>query len=168
MMFRILSALALTAVGGFTGFSMADKLREARTICEEIGCLFRQSAFFITYKQVDVYAMCRNFKSDNELKHLTFLQSLPDCYSAGEDFRKMWDSALDSQKNIGTDERELLVHFGGILGKSDAQSQADAISGLMKELDRIMEIRTENLLKKGRLYRSAGLLFGVMAGIIVI
>lgn len=168
MMFRILSALALTAVGGFAGFSMADKLREARTICEEIGCLFRQSAFFITYRHDDVYLICRNFKSDNELKHLTFLQNLPENYSVGEDFRKMWDNALASQKNIGENERELLVHFGGILGKSDAQSQAEAIARLMKELDRIIEIRTENLLKKGRLYRSAGLLFGVMAGIIVI
>lgn len=167
-MLRILSAAALTAAGGFAGFFMADKLCEARTICEEIGCLFRRSAFFVTYKQADVYAICRNFKSDNELKHLAFLQNLPDCYSAGEDFRKMWDTALASQKNIGTDERELLAHFGSILGKSDAKSQADAISGLIKELDRIMEIRTENLLKKGRLYRSAGLLFGVMAGIIVI
>ncbi len=167
-MFRILSALAFTAVGGIAGFSMADKLRETRRICEEINHLFQQTVFFITYRQDDIYAICRNFKSDNELKHLTFLQSLPESYSAGEDFRKIWNNAVVSQKNIGTEERELLVHFGSILGKSDAQSQAEAISGFMKELDRITEIRTENLLKKGRLYRSAGLLFGVMAGILVI
>lgn len=168
MIFRIFSALILTAIGGITGFSMADKLSESRRICEEISHLFRQTAFFITYRQDDIYTICRKLKTDNELKHLTFLQNLPDCYHTGEDFRRLWNDALESQKNLSGEEAELLAHFGGILGKSDAQSQAESISAFQKELDRITEIRTENLLKKGRLYRSAGLLFGVMAGILVI
>lgn len=168
MIFRIFSALILTSIGGIIGFSMADKLRESRRICEEIDHLFQQTAFFITYRQDDVYTICRNLKSDPELKHLTFLKNLPDCYNTGEDFRRLWTDALESQKNISGEELEILVHFGCILGKSDAQSQAESISGLQKELSRITEIRTENLLKKGRLYRSAGLLFGIMAGILVI
>lgn len=168
MIFRIFSALILTAVGGIIGFSMSDKLSESRRICEEIGHLFRQTAFFITYRQDDIYTICRNLKADNELKHLTFLQNLPDGYNTGEDFRKIWSSAVGSQKNLGSEESELLAHFGSILGKSDADSQAESISAFQKELDRITEIRTENLLKKGRLYRSTGLLFGVMAGILVI
>lgn len=168
MILRIFSALILTLAGGLAGFSMADRLSESRKICIEIGHLFRQTAFFITYRQDDIYAICRKLKSDGELKHLTFLQSLPDCYNTGEDFRILWSNALESQKNLGTEESALLTHFGSILGKSDAESQAESISAFQKELDRITEIRTENLLKKGRLYRSAGLLFGVMAGIMVI
>ncbi|MCM1133095.1 MAG: stage III sporulation protein AB [Ruminococcus flavefaciens] len=168
MMFRIFLALALTSAGGITGFCMADKLRESRKICDEINHLFQQTAFFINYRQDDVYAICRHLKADSELKDLTFLNSLPDFYSTGEDFHRLWTESLESQKNLSREEADILAHFGCILGKSDAESQSETILGLQKELGRITEIRTENLLKKGRLYRSAGLLFGVMAGILVI
>ncbi len=168
MVLRIFSALIFTAIGGIIGFSMADKLNESCVICEEIGELFRQTVFFITYRQDDIYAICRKLKSDNELKHLTFLRNLPENYNTGEDFRELWSNAVESQKNLDTEENSLLMHFGCILGKSDAQSQAESISALQKELERIMSIRRENLLKKGRLYRSTGLLFGIMAGILVI
>lgn len=168
MILRFLAAVSFTMIGGIVGFSMADKLNQSRKICGEIGYLFQRTSFFITYRQDDVYTICRSLKSDSELKNLTFIAELPECYRTGEDFRQLWDSAVRSQKNIDNEEAELLLHLGAVLGKSNAESQAEAIAGLTAELERITQIRTENLLKKGRLYRSAGLLFGVMAGIIVI
>lgn len=137
-------------------------------MCDAINHLFQQTSFFINYRQDDVYTICRNLKSDPELKKLTFLNNLPECYHTGEDFHRIWTTSLELQKNLSREESELLAHLGCILGKSDANSQTETILGLQKELSRITEIRTENLLKKGRLYRSAGLLFGVMAGILVI
>ncbi|MDE7225648.1 MAG: stage III sporulation protein AB, partial [Ruminococcus sp.] len=66
------------------------------------------------------------------------------------------------------EERELLARLGEILGSSDSASQIEAVSGLQAELKKIDDIHRENLIKKGRLYRAAGLLFGIMAGILIL
>lgn len=167
-MLRIIAAFSFTSAGGIIGFSMADKLKEAQKICDEINNLFQRTSFLIGYRCDDVYAVCRNLKSDSEFKDLTFLQYLPDEYNAGEDFRHCWNQALESQKNLGKEEKELLAYFGSVLGKSDVDGQLSSISEIRKELERIYAVRLENLQKKGRLYRTTGLLFGVMAGILVI
>lgn len=168
MILRMVSALSFTAIGGIVGFSMSDKLKESCIICNEIDYLFQQAAFLITYKQDDVYAICRTLKANSELKNLTFLKNLPDIYKTGENFREIWADAVESQKNICSEEKSLLLHFGCILGKSDAEGQAESISAMQNELNHIREAHTENLLKKGRLYRCVGVLFGVMAGILVL
>ena len=85
-MLRIIAALAFTSAGGIMGFSMADKLKEARKICDDISSLFQRASFLIGYRCDDVYAVCRNLKADSEFKNLTFLQYLPDEYTVGEDF----------------------------------------------------------------------------------
>lgn len=167
-MFRIIAAFAFTSAGGIIGFSMADKLKEARKICDDISSLFQRASFLIGYRCDDVYAVCRNLKSDSGFKDLTFLQYLPDEYTVGEDFHCCWNQALESQKNLGKEEKELLAYFGSVLGKSDVDRQLSSISEIQKELERIYAVRLENLQKKGRLYRTTGLLFGVMAGILVI
>ncbi|MDE5855121.1 MAG: stage III sporulation protein AB [Ruminococcus sp.] len=167
-MLRIIAALAFTSAGGIMGFSMADKLKEARKICDDISSLFQRASFLIGYRCDDVYAVCRNLKADSEFKNLTFLQYLPDEYTVSEDFHICWNKALELQKNLGKEEKELLMYFGSVLGKSDVDGQLSSISEIQKELERISAIRLENLHKKGRLYRSTGLLFGVMAGILVI
>lgn len=167
-MFRIIAALAFTSAGGLIGFSMADRLQEARKICNDISSLFQRAGFLIGYRCDDVYAVCRNLKADSELKNLSFLQYLPDEYTAGEDFHSRWNQALEFQKNLGREEKELLTYFGSVLGKSDVSGQLSSISEMRRELERISEIRLENLQKKDRLYRSTGLLFGIMAGILVI
>ena len=73
-----------------------------------------------------------------------------------------------SQKNLGEDEKEILFRCGGIIGKSDAGGQIAMLGELQEKIRKIEEQRGETALKKGRLYRSVGLLFGIMAGIIVI
>lgn len=168
MTLRIFLSFFLIIIGGTVGFSMADKLKESQKICEEINYLFQRISFLISYRHDDVYTICRNLKSDDELKRLTFLDMLPDCYKSGENFREIWSNAVNSQKNIGSEEAELLIHLGSVLGKSSIDGQIEIISDMQCRLNQITKVRTDNLLKKGRLYRSTGILFGIMAGIIVI
>lgn len=168
MILKVLSALAVTLIGGIIGAAQADKLSESRKKCTEIGEMLHRTVFFIEYRSDDVYAICRRLKADPDLSRLTFLQKLPEEYVCGQDFREMWNQAVISQKNLGEDEKEVLFRCGGIIGKSDTGGQMAMLGELQEKIRKIEEQRGETALKKGRLYRSAGLLFGIMAGIITI
>lgn len=168
MIFRIAAAIIFTAVGGLIGCSLAEKLREKRRICAAIEHLFQRVKILLNRKSEDVFAICRELKSDSSLKSLKFIRRLPERFSAGENFRGSWRMSLEDDESTGQEERELLFRLGEILGSSDSASQIEAISGLQEELRKIDDIHRENLIKKGRLYRAAGLLFGVMAGILIL
>ena len=168
MIFRISAAIIFTVAGGLIGCSLAEKLNEKRRICAEIEHLFQRIKILLNRKSEDVFAICRELKSDSSLKSLKFIRYLPEKISAGENFRREWHKSLEKDDCTGQEERELLSRLGEILGSSDSASQIEAVSGLQAELKKIDDIHRENLIKKGRLYRAAGLLFGIMAGILIL
>lgn len=168
MIFRVAAAIIFTAIGAIIGFSLTDRLRSAKKSCNGVEYIFRKGIFLIGTRGEDVYGFCRNLKADEQLKYLKFLQKLPEEYRAGEDFHHLWQNALDGEQNVGKEEKELLYRFGDILGRSDSASQVAQINGFLKELEHLSNMRRDELMKKGRLYRGAGLLFGIMAGILVL
>ena len=97
-----------------------------------------------------------------------FINFLPDEYRFGEDFHRQWENAIDKGFGGNSEERELLMRFGEILGRSDSAAQLKAIQNLERELEAVENLRNEALLKKGRFYRGTGILFGIMAGILVL
>ena len=167
MLLRIAASAAFVAAGGLIGFRLADKLRREQELCAVIGCLLRRTAFLVGYRSDDVYAVCAELKRDSELAPLTFLQLLPAEYERGSDFRACWENAVISAHYCSDDE-SLLLRLGRIIGRSDSASQLDSIRALEVTLADLERRRRESYLRKGRLYRSVGLLFGVMAGIMVI
>ena len=167
MLVKLSASLILMAIGGVVGFSMADKLRCERRICNDIAHLLQRIVFLIGYRSDDVYSVCSELKNDSELCGLTFLGALPERYTVGTDFRRCWSEAVNSQL-FQSEERDILLRLGAVLGKSDRQSQVESIRQLQTELAALSEKRSSDYLRKGRLYRSVGLLFGVMAGILVI
>ena len=166
-MLRFIASAAFAAAGGMVGFALADKLRREQKLCTVIGCLLRRTAFLVGYRADDVYSVCSELKRDSELASRTFLQLLPESFESGTDFRTVWGNAVRSQ-NFGSDEETLLLRLGTVIGRSDSASQLDSIHALEVSLAEIEDRRRESYLRKGRLYRSVGLLFGVMAGILVI
>ena len=166
-MLRFIASATFAVAGGMVGFALADQLRRDQKLCTVIGCLLRRTAFLVGYRSDEVYAVCAELKRDTELAPLTFLQSLPDSYEGGRDFRACWENAVKSQ-DFGSDEEEILLRLGTVIGRSDSVSQLDSIHALEIALAEIENCRRETYLQKGRLYRSVGLLFGVMAGILVI
>ena len=95
---------------------------------------------------------CENLKSELSVSQQTeeFFRS-----SAGE-------------AAIPQEERRLLSEFGSIIGASDAEGQQKSLSAFEKEAEQLAVMRRETYLKKGKLYRSVGLLFGLMGAILVI
>ena len=167
MLLRFAASAAFAAAGGIFGFAFAEKLRREQKLCVLVGHLLRKTAFLVGYRCDDVYAVCAELRRDSELSALTFLQSLPQEFESGADFRICWKNAVRSE-GFAAEEEDILLRLGNIIGRSDGESQLDSIRWLERTLSVTEKQRGEAYLRKGRLYRCVGLLFGVMVGILVI
>ena len=168
MLLRAAAAVMFVAAGGMAGIILSDRLKMQREMCREIGELLRSCAVQIRYRGVDVYRLASELKNCQSFKHLTFINELPEKYEYGEDFHLCWERAVMSQSDLPHEERQMLCSFGNTLGTSDIEGQLVSISALEEELETLENRREETFRSKGKLYRSVGMLFGVMAGILVI
>ena len=167
MWIRVAAALMLTAAGGAVGCNRAERLRYRTEICRQSEELFRVCQFHIRYDGADVYTMAGMLKRSDSFSRLSFLHLLPENFQSDLSFSAQWESALRIQQELPDDERDILARFGNILGSTDPEGQMKVIDALLDELSRLEERRTEEYLRKGRLYRSLGLLTGVLAAVLV-
>ena len=168
MMLRLISAILFTAAGATVGVMLSQRLANEREICRETGDLLRSTALQIRHRGADVYELSSGLKASRALSALTFVRYLPEKYQFGEDFHEMWKNALDSQSEIPDDERRILVRLGELLGTSDIAGQLSSIALLEDELMAVKDKREENYRRRGKLFRSVGVLAGAMTGILVI
>lgn len=165
---RLAAAVIFTAMGGIIGAAMADKLRRGCKRLSEIQRLLERVNYWIGSREDNVYAVCQRIKIENILPGTEFTEKLPDSYRSGENFHSQWDAAVQKSRDMEEKEKEILTELGRILGSGDKTSQLNSIKALERETERLRNEQNDQLVKKGRLYTSAGLLFGVMAGILAI
>lgn len=126
------------------------------------------TSVIIRCRASDVYTIASELKQDRSLQRLTFLQKIPEEYTPEENFREVWYEALELQKNLPEDARRILSEFGAVIGQSDIEGQLVSIDALSENAS-ILEKKYSGIYsQKGRLYRSVGMLFGIMVGILII
>ncbi|MCM1308755.1 MAG: stage III sporulation protein AB [Butyrivibrio sp.] len=83
----------------------------------------------------------------------------------------LWKSVFDKglrDTHLSEHEKERLVSLGDSLGLTDTQTQINALEAYMEELDASIEGLSEILPAKTRLYRSLGVMLGVIITIIMV
>lgn len=168
MLFRVVAAVLFSTAGGIAGISFSERLKTELELCRSIREMLMNSAMIIRCRAVDVYSLSSELRQNGQLSRLTFLNEIPESYSQQDDFHEMWKNAVNSQKNLPADEKKLLCDFGEILGRSDIDGQLVSINALEETAVMLEKKHSEAYSQKGKLYRSVGMLFGVMVGILVI
>ena len=168
MFFRIISAIMFTVAGGTAGIYFSEKLKSDRDFCRNIHEMLMNTAVIIRCSAVDVYSISTELKNNKKFQRLVFLKSIPEKYNPEEDFREIWVKAVKSQKNLPEDVRNLLCDFGQILGQSDIEGQLVSIETLTEKAGILEKNYSDVYVQKGKLYRSIGILFGILTGILII
>jgi len=168
MLFRIISAIMFSVAGGVAGISFSERLKNELELCRNIREMLLTSAVIIRCRADDVYTIGSELKHDKSLEKLTFLQKVPENYNPERSFREIWTDAVNSQKNLPEDVKRILLEFGATLGQSDIEGQLVSIGALGESAEILEKKYSEMYSQKGRLYRSVGMLFGVMVGILII
>lgn len=141
--------------------SRSDSYRGKLTICDEILIITRRTSSLIRcgYDTGDIIS---------ELKAESVIFSeIPGELSPDADINEL---LLRSVENSVTDSeaKTLLIRYCKELGTSDYDGQMAMLSSLTELAAELRERRSAEYAKYGRLYRAAGILFGMMAGIAII
>jgi len=101
-----------------------------------------------------------------ELGRYGFLNNV----NAGEngDFRDSWYAAADALTELDKSERDIVKNVGFSLGNSDSSGQLSMLEANSKLLEIAAEEVREQYNKKGKLYRSIGVLGGLFAAILIL
>ena len=166
MTLRLIAAIMFTAAGAMCGVHFSEKLRSERELCRSMTALIIRCSSLIRALGLDVYRLSRELR-DGGFESLSFIDKLPEEYSYGVTFSQAWKNAVDTQ-SMGSEARGLLIRLGNILGTSDIDGQVAALSVLQEESEELSTRCGQAYITKSRLYRSAGALFGIMLGIIII
>ena len=167
-MLRLIAFICFVSAGAVAGNALSDKLKQNRENTREIHSMLIQISALIRYKALDVFEIVHELCISGNYKNLEFLQHLPDRYEPGTDFREQWVQEVTADRNLNDDERSLLLSFGSVLGTSDAEGQLMSVEAALETVRTLEVRRSEEYQQKGRLYRSLGMLFGTMAGIMII
>lgn len=167
MVFKLVSAVLFIVCGTFAGIVYSEKLKMRVEICSEIKRVLHICETNIRCRAEDVYGIVRRLKAE-KLRYIGFLSGIPDDYSPESDFRSDWLDALERDRSVPEEEKRLLAELGGTLGRGDISGQLEEVSALLATTGDLALRRREEYANKGRLYRTIGMLTGIMMGIIVV
>lgn len=168
MLFRIMAGIMFSVAGSVAGISFSERLKAELELCHNIREMLLTSAVIIRCRADDVYTISAELKQDKSLEKLTFLQEIPEKYTPDRNFREIWKNAVNSQKNLPEDAKRILHDFGATLGQSDIEGQLVAMDALNENAVILEKKYSEIYAQKGKLYRSIGILLGLMTGILII
>lgn len=165
-----LAGIFLIVICCFTaGIKASDRLKKYCESCNLIEEILNRISIMIRYRSLNVYGIISELKKSESLSGMDFIKNLPDDFekSSGT-FSGLWNSAVNSDKNIGDEEKNFLISFGEKFGSADIYGELSEIEMLMENIRITGEKRRQEYEKKGRLYRSVGLLAGIMTGILIL
>ena len=167
MILRIISAVMFTLAGGLTGALKSANLRKKVFVCREIETMLDKIIFLIRYNSPDVYSICIELKKCG-FEYIEFVEKLPEEFRCGEDFHAIWGSLAESDTLLNGEELETVKRTGTLIGTADTFSTLNSLEVIREELVLLRRSREEECAKKGRVYRSCGVLIGAMTGIMIL
>ncbi len=167
-MIKLVGATFIFIASVFTGIYLSDTLKRKiqrlvliRKILREISELIRQSNMTVT-------EISGKLSENKEFSDMNFIQKLHDKISHERSFQNAWENALNEDSSLNDDEKKLLLEAGAIIGTTDREGQISSLDYYISQIDILTEEQREKYKIKGKMYRSLGIAFGAMIGILII
>lgn len=164
---RLTGALLLTAAGLMAGLSGAGRLsrragmREA--LCRMLAMLGFELGRFRTPLPALFELLARRLDGEGAALCRRTAEGLE---TLGErDFSQIWEAALEP---LPEQERDILLPLGTVLGRYDAQEQAQAVARCLRDMELARDSARAEAGEKGRVYTALGGAAGVMLSILLL
>ncbi len=162
----LLGGLALFLAGN--GFAVrmkeeAELLRKARQILLRI----RQE---LSVRKLPTGSLLRELAADPDFICFPFLKKISVRFTGAESPAEIWREEITQWNGLRQNPagKQILLELGKILGSSDGESQAAALSLLEQRLQGILEQAEKKAAADGKLCRSLGALAGLMLAVLAI
>ncbi len=143
------------------GLTYSVALKRNQTQIDELIQLITWLKIDIRYNQSQLSDMFNRLYSSSKFNNLSFLNNLKN-NMMDMPFPNAWEKSIaDWNSNISKDDKELLKSMSGILGASDSIGQIMALEHVEHRFKISLQSAREIYNKKGKLFRSLGILIGL-------
>ena len=157
---RIGAAIVAILMGTAAGLHFSCRLKMREESLRELISLLREMALLIRHRALPVRDLFA------ELSRYEFIRIVDK--SGCKDFRNDWGAAANSLTELEEPERSILKSIGQSLGASDIDGQLVMLEVSIQQLEKYANEAHEQLMKKGKLYRTMGVLAGLFVAILII
>ena len=166
-MIKLAGILMIFSAASMTGAYLSASLHQRCIRLETLRRMTEDIASYIRYRELTVYEIVQELSTDNSYRDFDFVCCLSRDLDRHRPFYSQWERAADECRFKG-DERNLILSIGNVLGTSDTQGQLAAMELYSAKLDSMIKASDEQYSRKGKLYRSLGVLSGAMLGILML
>lgn len=170
-MFKVLILMA--AFGGCTllGFRSANNLRLRHETVQALMVSSRQLAMLMDYTAQPLDVLAQKLARGTTVRFWSlFAKALHNSDNVLNAWRTAMEQARSSDvgfAHLEQEELQILEDFAASLGTTDRKTQRSNVKLLQKRLDDVLEQTQEIYQRKGRMYRSMGVLCGLAAAILL-
>ena len=158
---RELGIIVLAICPLLIGLTYSVALKRNQTQIDELIQLITWLKIDIRYNQSQLGDMVNRICSSSKFNNLNFLNNLKN-NMMNMPFPNAWEKSIsDWNSSISQDDKDLLKSMSSILGASDANGQIMALEHVEHRFKISLQSAREVYNKKGKLFRSLGILIGL-------
>ncbi len=161
-MLKLLGMVLLFLGSAGTGLLLSKGLARRTELLQLIERLLLTLSNDLRYQKTPTLRLLREIGQDESYAKLQFLSAFEEPTAKIAPISQLWDSALKKQMGLQNEELELLRETGRILGASDSESQVNALTLQQKKLELIITEAAQKQQTQGKLFRSMGVLCGLL------
>lgn len=166
-MIKFLGIIFIIICGAGIGIKASGDLKKRSDMCLYVKTFLSELSILMKYSGDTLFNLISELSERESIRNLTFLPDVINSMSEGMAFPYSWKNALSNDKNLYSELKELLFTLGESLGTSDIEGQLVSIERAEEELSVIYENALSLYRKKGKLYRSIGILGGMTAALLL-
>ena len=162
---KFLGIILIALCFSLTGFRIAAGFTQRLRLLEMLLMLLqslRQELMLTHASSARILEQLKKKSSIPLLEHLT-----DRCKAAS--FPQAWQKTMETELSILSErQRAPVLAVGSILGSGDLRHQEEALLQCEKQLRGMIKSEKENCMTQGKLFRSLGVLTGLMAAVILV
>lgn len=166
-MIKLIGIICIVVCGAGIGAIVSGNLKKQAELCVSVRTFLSELGILMKYRGDTLYDLISELSERQRVQELTFLVCVTENMSDGMSFPCAWQKALSEDKILSCELMDLLISFGESLGTSDINGQLMCIERAEEELSVIYENALSQCRRKGKLYRSMGLLGGMTAALLL-
>lgn len=147
---------------------MSEELLKRVKTVEMLINLTEDFSNMIRYKAMTISDIISIAGKNPEYEPLDFIADINIQDKTERNIHDIWSESVEKSSVLGKKEAEIMLSFGNMLGTSDISGQLSSIEIYKKRLENLLAEFRNDYQQKGRMYRSVGMLLGIMAGIMLL
>lgn len=154
-----LAATACLSIGRWASAQMNKRVQQLEAAISLIEFFKAQ----LVFTMAEPARILQEAVSRKAVKNLPFLSTCLDFYKQGEVFPDAWQKSLLAERSdaLNSEDRQILIDLGGILGSTGLQGQLDQLNLLENRLQIQRDAAAQRYQTSGKLYQSLGLMGGL-------